>query len=118
MTPLEAARRLAECEPYSPPLLSADGSICAFCGGDADDGRHWVEGKGWIDGPHCDDCPWLALPKIIAALEAAERLSSETGPVAFAIPPRVLCRVCDSEGSDWTHTARCPWAALREALDA
>jgi hypothetical protein len=67
---------------------------------------------------HETDCPVPTMPKIVAGLEAAESLLSETGPTAFAIPPRVLCRVCHSEGPDWTHTARCPWAALREALDA
>jgi hypothetical protein len=37
---------------------------------------------GDIDDPHAADCPYLALPRIVAALEAAEALveAATTGP--------------------------------------
>jgi hypothetical protein len=54
VTPLDAARQIRAIEP-----LELD--TCVYCGG----GR-----------PHAPDCPWLALPQIVAALEAAERVSS------------------------------------------
>jgi hypothetical protein len=106
MSLLEDAGRLYLSDPINDDLS------CFFCGQAI---KNTLTAPGV---PHAPDCPWLSMPKIVAALEAAESLLSETGPTAFAIPPRVLCRVCYSEGSDWTHTARCPWAALREALDA
>jgi hypothetical protein len=51
MSPLEAARRLAE----------GSGDPCAFC-------LHWPESGG---GPHADGCPMLGMPSIVAVLEAA-----------------------------------------------
>lgn len=59
MTPLEAARRIAAVGPQEYE------GICCLC-------------QRIIDGPeatpHRDDCPWLRMPQIVAALEAAGRV--------------------------------------------
>ena len=55
---LDAARALAR-----PPLWTWDGE-CGFCDG-TDSGDN-----------HAPDCPWLALPRIVAAIEAAEHFVS------------------------------------------
>jgi hypothetical protein len=71
MTPLEAARRLAEeNEPQLETMWQIEGvnmrgrapNMYRFC--------HKNVGQG-----HAPDCPWLALPRIVAALEAAERVA-------------------------------------------
>lgn len=56
MSLLEDARRLAEHEP-----IYNNGSY-GYCGELARSGLH------------ASDCPWLAMPRIVAALEAAERM--------------------------------------------
>jgi hypothetical protein len=69
---------------------------------------------------HWDFCPFpkaeIFMPKIVAALEAAERLLEVMRPTQYAIPARVICRVCHSEGPGWTHTDVCPWQTLATAL--
>ncbi len=52
---LDAARRLAE---YPPSYDSRGHMLCGYCHED--------------EHVHAPDCPWLSLPKIVAALEAAE----------------------------------------------
>lgn len=59
MTPLEAARRLAATDPMTRVRDDVYGT-CDWCG-DYDQ--------------HKADCPWLAMPQIVAALEAAEAVS-------------------------------------------
>lgn len=54
------ARRLAVSNPVVAEGKIAIGAVCAVC---------------WVEGGHDSECPWLALPRIVAALEAAERLS-------------------------------------------
>lgn len=61
MSLLDDARRLAD--PYAVP---EDGpGICWWCG----------EPAMWIGGGHAPDCPWLSMPRIVAALEAAEGIA-------------------------------------------
>jgi hypothetical protein len=64
MTPLEAAQRLHGGNPFGSHGDDA-GWQCPFCG--MPSGRH----SGFGD-RHRSDCPSLALPAIVAALEAAE----------------------------------------------
>lgn len=60
---LDDARRLASKKIgiKAPPPRSE----CAYCGIDY-----------WYHQRHEPDCPWLSLPKIVAALEAAERATA------------------------------------------
>jgi hypothetical protein len=68
MSPLDAARRLAG---HSPVADFDVGYGCHVCEGPADIP---IGDTDWrVD--HKPDCPWLALPRIIAALEAAERVA-------------------------------------------
>lgn len=64
MSPLEAARRLASERPARGGTQTQRHrrGRCYYCLGD---------GYGQ---PHESDCPWLSVPKIIAALSAAERV--------------------------------------------
>ena len=59
MSLLDAARRLAETDPAE---LVNSHSRC-----------HWCEEFTSTE-QHTPDCPWLAMPQIVAALEAAERV--------------------------------------------
>ena len=61
MTPLEAVKRLAETDPYAFQPHSDERS-CVAC-------NEWAS-----DGAHASDCPWLALPQIVAALEHRDAL--------------------------------------------
>ncbi len=60
MTLVEAALRLATGEEPSVDSGTGSGGVYVFCGGDSDERRH------------NPDCPWLALPQIVKALEMAE----------------------------------------------
>jgi hypothetical protein len=62
VTPLEAARRLA-----NDPMESAG---CSYCGATS---QQTYRGRG--DWCHLLSCPTRALPRIVAALEAAERVA-------------------------------------------
>lgn len=64
MSILDDARRLAATDPWY-ENERAGTSFCIACG---------------MYESHADDCPWLALPRIVAALEAAERLASNGWP--------------------------------------
>lgn len=57
---LEAARAIMNGEDGSPPV-----NALARC--------HWCYEFALTD-PHRPDCPWLAMPLIVKALEAAERV--------------------------------------------
>lgn len=70
MGPLEAARKILD----EGPLLGQTSDdyrswyICVFC----------VAEQEWADDfPHKPDCPWKQMPKIVAALEVAERLKEQ-----------------------------------------
>ena len=66
MTPLEAARALADAG-FTP--CEQDGwCFCSFCASK-------VSEASGDDVEHLTDCPWSVLPQIVAALEAAERLA-------------------------------------------
>jgi hypothetical protein len=60
MTPLEAAKALAAANPFD------GGWACSFCG--MPDGTRSGFGR-----MHEPDCPWLAMPQIVVALEVAEQ---------------------------------------------
>jgi hypothetical protein len=63
MSLLDDARRLLEDRPArgGSVLKSHPQGRCYYCAGD-----------GYGE-PHAPDCPWLALPQIVAALEGRER---------------------------------------------
>ncbi len=82
MTPLEAARLLAE----EDILQFGDyATFCPACGGlrafDAADKHIGYEHDG---------CPWLALPQIVAALEAATNLVNSLDKTADGPPNYTL----------------------------
>ena len=52
---------------------------------------------------HADDCPWLAMPQIVKALEAAQAVVWED-----------CCRLACCNGG--LHDDECPIPALRRAL--
>jgi hypothetical protein len=56
---------------------------------------------------HNPECPWRSLPRIVAALEAAQSLVDET-----TIP--LDCVTCFRPNGG--HTPDCPWQALAEAM--
>jgi hypothetical protein len=115
MTPLEAAQRLAsDC-----PIETDRGGRgeCHYCGSGNYEGEYLSGSPTLPDVLHTPDCPWLSMPKIIAALEAAGRLVESTQPTQYAIPARVICQICHSEGPDWSHTSTCTWAPAKAALE-
>lgn len=63
MTLLEDARHLAADDP------ECANRLCHHCGSPGKP----IRGR---EIQHTPDCPWLSMPKIVAALEAAERLAS------------------------------------------
>ena len=67
MTPLEAARRMLDLGPMSDSSGGEYGEVCPFC----EAGYYGPWGKSEFR-DHPDDCPWLVMPQIVAALEAAE----------------------------------------------
>jgi hypothetical protein len=68
MRPLEAARRLYETGPLCKDHGEENDPIAGYQS--AEDRRHC--GVCQAIGEHEADCPWLAMPRIVAALEAAE----------------------------------------------
>ncbi len=65
MSPLDAARNLAGDTPID--YAGHDRGVLPTC--------WYCERSGW-EGDHADDCPILALPRIVAALEAAVQFES------------------------------------------
>ncbi len=97
MSLVDDARRLEEAEPVNP---------LTRC--------YWCE-EFTLTEPHAPDCPWLSLPRILAALEAAERVATVTTRqriMAGAGPTR-RCFYC---GDKYAHTQDCPWQTLVAAL--
>jgi hypothetical protein len=81
MSPLDAAREYAK---YPDTYESEDetGALeirCTRC-----DQTAASTELGWPSIAHAPDCPWLALPKIVAALEAARRHEPCAGPAGAA----------------------------------
>jgi hypothetical protein len=110
MTLIEDARRLKQanpfvCRPESSEWRQED--ICFACYG---------------DGFHTHDCPTLAIPHIVAALEAAERMLTDGSAVAYisAGPGDFYeCNFCYEMGDlreDVEHKPACSWQALVSAL--
>lgn len=64
---IEDARALAESDPTREDSSSSPGT-CRYCGGET------VGGLLTMRVLHADTCPWLALPRIVAALEAAQQV--------------------------------------------
>jgi len=69
MSLLEDARKLL---PIHPLEEEGGARYCRVCG-------EAIGGYPEWDG-HAPECPWLSMPKIIGALEAAERLIAESSP--------------------------------------
>jgi hypothetical protein len=69
MTPLEAARKMMQQGPafrYDNEYLT-----CVFCGAEIEELPPTEYGyPGHPAEPHEDDCPWLLMPQIVAALES------------------------------------------------
>lgn len=66
--------------------------------------------------PHAPDCPWLAMPKIVAALEAAERVAAadpwvDDGSWGGDV---LVCWACHGEKP--SHRPGCAQQALVAAL--
>lgn len=102
MTPLEAAKRLAD---------ASIGVHCDFCTGSPISG-------------HFEDCPLFAVPQIVAALEAAERMAAvEPDFQDEAIDDGQIvrrCAVCQwvpSPRFDGGHHPDCEYQALVVALE-
>lgn len=91
MSLLDDARRLVESN-----VAENFDKECGFCG--MSPSLHDVEGWTYradnLGALHYPECPWLAMPRIVAALEAADRLIDRGG---------------DED--------RAEWIALAEALD-
>lgn len=64
---IEDARALAESDPTRDDSSSSPGT-CRYCGGET------VGRLLTMRVLHADTCPWLALPRIVAALEAAQQM--------------------------------------------
>lgn len=67
MTPLEAAKALAETKIFNSSVRPSPCFACPFCA--MPDGTS--SGFGEM---HHPSCPWLAMPQIVAALEAAQAI--------------------------------------------
>jgi hypothetical protein len=113
MTPLEAARKILD----EGPLL----------GQTSDDYRSWytcvfcVAEQEWADDfPHKPDCPWLAMPKIVAALEAAEAvLHNEMGSPEQDDGTCWFCMQGSPQMRDLSranHADGCEWKALKVSM--
>lgn len=125
MTLVEDARKIA----ISEPLQFNDDSRainCLMCNSDHfRDGHREIDPDREID--HAPDCSWLAMPKIVAALEAADRLvllSPEDETLMVGVWDCHWCggvlvnesgyRVVEVEVAG--HAPDCDWQALVAAL--
>lgn len=104
MTLIEDARRLAQVDPWY-ENERAGTSFCIACGAYES---------------HRDNCPWLALPRIVQALEAGGRLialpCSVNGQEPFfatEVGGPLQHWFCGGQGQ---HKPDCPWQALVVAL--
>lgn len=103
MSLLDDARRLTSNAdwPFGPTPGGQMPEICMICNGYHD---------------HRPDCPWLAMPRILVVLEAAEKLA------AWGYPARDWdCAYCGAEPSSYSepvvsHETTCVWQPLVAAL--
>jgi hypothetical protein len=68
---------------------------------------------------HRPDCPWLRLPRIVAVVEAAERVVNavDDEPVTEVALDGQIYAICDKAAwPDGEHAADCAWQALKAAL--
>lgn len=105
MSLIDDARRIEEIDPTyeDDGYVGLGRHVCVFCGTWAPD--------------HGGDCPWLSLPQIVAALEAAEKIVGvldEDGPTDNG--RGMVCRCCGVALATGYHDADCPWQALVTAL--
>lgn len=90
------------------------------------DSGHCFECEGWDQ--HLNDCPWLAMPRIVAALEAAQRLlqsephDTDRAPfVGWYIEGEYIesrCYWCGDRRNERHDDPECPWLALVAAMGA
>lgn len=116
MSLLEDARRLAE-RGFTPWEDSCHWT-CESCGCHVETDE---EASTWTG--HAPDCPWLAMPRIVAALEAAEWVAADGG----CFPDEAndgqtfnRCTFCywgPSPKYDGGHHEECPYQALVAALE-
>jgi hypothetical protein len=87
---------------------NGDDFVCGYCGADTLPCEQ-----------HSPDCPWFSMPKIVAVLEAAQRLaetSKRHGQSGFCWGcGRLRSRALVDGLSE--HKADCPWQALVAALE-
>lgn len=105
MSPLDAARQLLDgVEPYREAnrFSGERGPTYWYCRGRAP----------MADG-HMPGCPWLARPKLVAALEAAERVAAKE-PIYGETWRSERCVYCD--GPPGGHEEDCLWHRLQGAL--
>lgn len=113
MSLVEDAQRVMDRTVRTSDVFGKRGTICHLCSS----ARIF-----WNDQPieHSPDCPVPALPGIVAALAAAERLREilgAEGPTRDIGATRV-CRGCqvDMALSYHRHRTDCPWQVLVAAL--
>lgn len=109
VTPLEALRQIANGEDGHPLVNGLQ-----RC--------HWCYEFVTTD-PHLPDCPWLAMPQIVKALEAAEKVTAhgwvlnndndETCVLCGAMQPLAWD---EDDDPDLVHEADCPGESLVRAL--
>jgi hypothetical protein len=106
VTPLEAAKALAATDNLRHDTID-DVPHCNFCGQDYE---------------HASDCPWLAMPQIVAALEAAQALVDYGFVATYSGGPYGeynvnICGACEDRGDHADdHQNDCRGQALKRAL--
>lgn len=117
MTPLDAARELGAMTEADLREATDYRIDCGFCGGaEIRDGER---PSVFIRYDHHPTCPWLAMPRIVAALEAAERLTQADEPTQeLRVVECVYCganRDLPHYGHE-DHKPGCLWQALVDVL--
>ncbi len=112
MSLVEDARILGGFGPY---FKRGDEATCWYC-------RETVIAHELYHDP---TCPWLALPRIVAALEAAERMVEQldldgpwTSDPSRSSSHLMVCRLCEVDLERGYHADTCVWKALVSALAA
>lgn len=107
MSLLDDAKRLAEQDAfYSDPCPDGCCSSAECVFGCQNDGRK-----------HGPDCPWLSLPRIVAALEASERLTELIPPMYAQHVEDVREKVDGSGTYSWCQSCDESWpCAMSEII--
>ncbi len=67
--------------------------------------------------PHASYCPWLSLPKIVAALEAAQEIidmyPDDEPTTEYGIDHEVIYVFCEGNPETRRHSPGCQWLALK-----